>query len=534
MCWRYLRLLAVSFIVTACSVCSGLSSRGKDVSPKAFGLKKAHTGIERYYVLLRTHQAAVAKGVNVNYRGIKRIDIEIPKDFVQIPLTRVNDFRGCTINIKNTARKVWLFGTEQKDTPVRVEKIFIDSGSFETIPLLNKGKILLLVEDANPWVDNRRGYSYGHTRKDILLLENGVAQNAPVMPYDNVSSNPKCSFILANEKPLEIKNLTINRDPSCTFVTYLFYVSGYNDVRISGININTPQNTLSDDSAIRVFNSTNVSLTDVTIDGTYSQRDRSGYGISLGNIWNFKASRLYAKGNSGVFGSNNVNVALLEDCEINRFDIHCYGRDVTFRRVSFTDLHNQYSSVFGTILHEGCTFTDFVPISIETSYNAYVRFNARFIDCIFNAGEKKNYLIGAGYVNNKGNNRPELSQKCWPNVFINKLTINMGKGQDKFIVIKNVTEGRSQAKLGYISEIIVDGLTINAPDTPFRQLLISNNKLTSINDIECEINNVIVNNPSLDTKALTPAGNQSVSVIMNLPIKGKNIRMSSASQLKQE
>lgn len=44
----------------------------KDISPYDFGLSRAKTGIERYEVLLRTHKAAIAAGVNVDYTGIKK------------------------------------------------------------------------------------------------------------------------------------------------------------------------------------------------------------------------------------------------------------------------------------------------------------------------------------------------------------------------------------------------------------------------------------------------------------------------------
>jgi hypothetical protein len=88
-----------------------------------------------------------------------------------------------------------------------------------------------------------------------------------------------------------------------------------------------------------------------------------------------------------------INTALIEDSKINRFDIHCYGRDIAFKNVEFFDLYNQYSSVFGTISHDHCTFTNFVPVLNGGSYNAFVGHDIVFNDCVFNATEKKNCFI---------------------------------------------------------------------------------------------------------------------------------------------
>lgn len=172
-------LLAISI---SCSATNKLGNHKGNVSPFEFGLAKANNGIERYQVLLKTHKAAIAAGVNVDYTGIDTIEIEIPLKPERIPLTRYNDFKGCVFIVKNRAKNCWLFNIEEKGTPIVVDKKNIDSGNFLTIDSLKRGRFLLLIEDKNPWVLNRKGYSYGHQRRDILLIENGKAKNSVVMP----------------------------------------------------------------------------------------------------------------------------------------------------------------------------------------------------------------------------------------------------------------------------------------------------------------------------------------------------------------
>lgn len=421
--YRFLYLLCLVALLSSCCVSRTTRPHSKGYSPYNFGLAEAKTGEDRYDVLLKTHQAALAAGKDVDYTGIERIDIEIPNNFKTIPLTQVNDFKGCVFNVLNTSKKICLFAAKQVGTPIIVNKELIDKGSFRSIHELRKGKVLLLIEDENPWVHNRRGHDYGHQRQDILLLEKGRAENSVVMPYDNSESSPVCKFVRLSNKPLVIKNLTVSRDSASTFITNVVSVDGYNDVRFSDVTINTPESDMTGDSALRVINSTNVIFTDVKIDGTYSQLKRSGYGISLGNVWNFKAERLNGKGNWGIFGNNNVNTALIEDSEINRFDIHCYGRDVSFKNVKFFDLYNQFSSVFGSVNFDNCEFRDFTPVLIETSYNTYTEFDVNFNDCVFYTTKQKNYLVNTGSLSGDVNTRRELSEKHLPKVNVSNMKV---------------------------------------------------------------------------------------------------------------
>ena len=81
--------------------CASLRVGRNSISPYDYGLSDAKNGVERYNVLLKTHQYAVQHGIDVSYKGIRRIEIEIPKNAVRIPLTDNNDFSGCEFVITN-------------------------------------------------------------------------------------------------------------------------------------------------------------------------------------------------------------------------------------------------------------------------------------------------------------------------------------------------------------------------------------------------------------------------------------------------
>lgn len=483
-------LVATIIYAVACISCSTAyySGNKRDLSPLKFGLAKARNGLERYNVLYETHKAAVAAGVNVDYSGIKTVSIEIPEKAKRIPLTRYNDFKGCVFVVKNTTNKVWLFDYEEKGIPIELSGKSIDAGDFRRVSPLNSGRYLLVIEDKKPWVNNRKGYKYGHQRKDILLIENGKAVNTVVKPYGNMESSPKCTYIKQEREAFAFKNVTIRRDGASTFVTNIASITGVDDVRLTNVNIYTPQSSLTDDRALTINNCTNVSLDNVHIDGTYSQRDHSGYGFTLNNIWNLKVRRMYGKANWGVFGDNNINVATIEDSQINRFDIHCYGRDISFKNMEFFTLYNQFSSVYGTIRYDKCTFTSFVPVLNGGSYNAYVAHDIVMNDCVFNATEKKNYLIKMSGMGVEENERNELAKKALPNIRIKNLTVNLTRGADYLYLFNTNSGGKKVKGLDYISDIAIDGLVV-VPEKGrlFRGMVLSNVQLNTAKPVECTV-----------------------------------------------
>ena len=415
--------VSVLVLLTGCALSKVQGSYNNAISPVSLGLHKAKTGEERYDILLKAHQQANAKGVLVDYRGIGTIDITIPVGAKPIPLGQNNDFAGAVFNVTNKAKNHYLFTWVNKSESIDVTGRDIDRGVFLGYDKLRTGTILLSIEDKNPWVENRRGYAYGHQRKDILFIKNGRANNKPVMPYDNKQTVPVCKYYVINNPSITLSNLTLNRTPSCTAETFLCKIVGADNLCFKNIIVNTPSSDMAKDMAFYILDCTNVRFNDVTINGTYSQTDHSGYGISMNNVWNFKASNLKGEANWGVFGNNNINVATITDSEINRFDIHCYGRDITFKDVKFNKLYNQFSSVFGSIVFDRCSFDDFVPVLYEPSYDVQNAHEVVFRNCTFYATPKRNFLVALNTISTERKGRPELYEKCWPKVSVENLKV---------------------------------------------------------------------------------------------------------------
>ena len=530
--YRLLVVVAVTLISMSCSSARHAVDGRNAVSPLDYGLKDTKTGEERYYVLQRTHQAAERLGVGVSYAGIGEIQLTIPKDAKSIPITHYTDFAGVTFLVENNQKNISLFAVSTALKPVYITGRDIDNGDFSGYDDLKTGTKLLVVSDKTPWVEQRKGHEYGATRKEVMLLKKGKSESGPVASYCTASSKPTGQYCdVTDSKKIVFKNITFNRVARSTAKTYLVSLTNQYDIELSHITINTPDSPgMYGDRAIRIENCAKISLTDVTINGTYSRGSdgeygkKYGYGISLENVYDFTARNLYARANWGVFGNNNVHLVHLEDCDINRFDIHCYGKDIYCKNVEFFDLYNQYASVYGTIEYDRCTFTDFTPVLNGGSYNAYVGHDVVLNDCVFNVTPGKNYLLKMGNLNDAVNARPELAEKCLPNVRIRNLVVNMTEGAEDFYVFRSSSGGKKVTSIVGLSKITIDGLTIN-PDgnKPLKRLVLSNVEIETRVPVDCQMKNVTVNQPQ--TKTLFGSSRPDVSLKSNMTVKGGKVQM---------
>ena len=395
------------------------------VSPLQYGLKEAVTAIDRYWVLYRTHLAAKELGKDVSYCGIDSLEIEIPTDGKSIPLTHRTDFSNLKLNVKNNSKKIYLFELRGNSSKIHIDAKMVDSGDFSMVPQLNNGVRIVFLQDDNKWVDKRRGHNYGHIRKDILYVKNGRALNKPISTYNNNASKVSASYRVEDEKNIYFGNLKFYRKEENKQVVNLVFIDKQSNIMLRNIECYTPDDYLTDDHVFSVYNCVNVRFDNVKIQGTYSHIDHSGYGIAMNNVWNVSFKNLVGHGNWGIFGTSNVSFISLKKCDINRFDIHCYGKDIFFKDVIFRDLYNQFASTYGTVSFDKCKFIDFIPVGFGKSYNAYTSFDLYFRNCEFYSPVRNIcFLIKTtGIFDSEINKRPELSVKGWPNISIKGMKI---------------------------------------------------------------------------------------------------------------
>ncbi len=496
------------------------------VSLNDFGWRNAKSGAARAKVLYEAQTAAIKKGTVVDYSGITAIDLEITSDFKSIPLSGNDDFRGIIFNVKNNAKDVFLFTLLQKSKSINLPKKQLDGTSFLSVPELQKGEYLLIIEDKQPWVDNRIGYDYGHTRKDILLIKNGRGVNTVVAPYDNMESDPSCTYCPVIPGNRYIKNFVLNRVSGSQYKTRCVDIKGQGHILIESITIKTPKSNLTGDYAIRIQDCVDVVLKDIVIDGTYSSSSKYGYGININNTWKTRMENVKGHGEWGVMGNNNMSDTSLFNCEINRFDIHCYGRNVCLSNCTIDGGEKGWycggSSIFGVIQYDRCSFTNCVPISYGNSYKTAVGADVIFNDCIFKVTKKRHSVFSSSVLETASNPRRGLSQKDLPNIELNRMKIIVPTGVKEVFLYDVGNKLPTEKQIGYLKKIKIRDMEINTEngdsDVVFRVFSTPINTLNAL---------------SIDIQGLNAPG---VSINPEVSINNRNkvrIRGSSLKSVKE-
>ena len=394
-----------------------------------------------YDKLLQAHTKAIKGNKELDYAGIDTIRLTIPPSSVSIPLPAIIDFKHTVFIITNTQKNFTLFELYKDLTPLAISGNLNDINPNEIKDFEDK-RMLLVIKDENPWVKERKGYGSEHIRRDIIILENGIPLNNPIQPYNTVTSQPRYSYRKITEDSIRIKNLTILRTKESTHKTFFIKIENCYNIGLSNISVITPKSEIYGDAIITLNNCVKVELDNIYINNTYSIKDKYGYGIVMTNVSDSKFSNIYGFGEWGIFGTNNLNQVSIENSDINRFDIHCYGKDVYCKNTHFQNLYNQFSSFYGQLRYEDCLFSNFVPVFIENTYSAYTNFNVYFEDCMITVDKRRPYLMDMRHSKFSNSNiRPELCSLEWPNLTVNNINIESSTEVDNYYLYHTVSTG---------------------------------------------------------------------------------------------
>ena len=310
------------------------------------------------------------QGVEVDYTGIDTLELELPPSWTSIPLGPHTDFQGLVLYVTNHAHHGSLFALSQASTPLEMDKVVVDGLDYHAVPELARGDYLLVLNDRKPWTE-RRGFGYMQYRSDLIVVHDGQGLNSPVMPWNTDSTQLKASYCAIDTAQKVFRNITMHRMKGCTFRTTLISVSGQYNVLIEHARVTTPKSKMIADGIFSISNSARVTLDGVEVEGTYSGKGRPdvyGYAFSCNNLYDSHFHNIVAWGNWGVFGTNNLNRTHLSNCHVDRFDIHCYGRDVLLENCTLEGRQTLLTSFYGK-----CAFapaTTPTPLSTSKSTTA--------------------------------------------------------------------------------------------------------------------------------------------------------------------
>ena len=431
------------------------------ISPLDYGLREATTGIERYQALYKAHSEAISRGTTVTYEGITSLEIELPTDFKCIPVGRYTDFGGVVFYVTNRSRHDALFVMNDWGTSVDLPKEMVDGRDFRSISALADGYKMLILNDKHPWTE-RQGYGYRVYRKDILLLHNGRSESGTIAPWTTEATELSASYINIDTAQKVFKGLTLLRSKESTFRTYCLTMNGQYNVLVEDVLVSTPRSRMIDDRVFGVYDCMRITFRDVRVAGTYSGYGRwrdYGYAFSMSNVRDAKFELVSADGNWGVFGTNNLANTTLISCDINRFDIHCYGRDALLERCTLQQRQTQFSSMYGTVTFDSCRFVDCIPVRIRSSYNAYTPFDIKMKDCTFELTPRHHSLVNVMLLDTAENSRPELNPKCWPNLFVTNMKVIAPRNVRTLNLFEPTgTLSELDKPVGYLNKVKVNGL----------------------------------------------------------------------------
>lgn len=462
-----LKTPVIKTIVLLMLICAQNPIIMAQISPFDYGLREATSDTDRYWALYQAHADALARGLEVSYEGIDTLAIELPTDFKSIPLGPHTDFGGLVLYVTNHARHGSLFSMTHQQKDFTIAKHRIESGDFRMVPELSTGDKLLALSDKNPWTE-RIGYGYKVFRQDLIWVHDGKGMNTPIAPWNTDSTQLSASYYDVDTSQKVFRNLTLHRRESSTFRTECLHLKGQFNVLVENVHVTTPKSRMIADGVFNVSSSARITFRDVTVDGTYSGYGRwrdYGYAFALNNLWDTRFEHVTADGNWGVFGTNYLSNTTLIDCDINRFDIHCYGRDALLKNCTLRQRQTQFSSMYGTVTFDSCRFVDCIPVRIRSSYNAYTPFDIEMRDCTFELTRRHHSLVNVMLLDTAANSRPELSRKCWPNLSVTNMTVIV-PGTVRTLDLYEPTGTLSELKkpVDYLNRVIVSGLKLLRPN----------------------------------------------------------------------
>lgn len=410
------------------------------------------------------HQAAIGSGEALIYPSNQDITLNIDSTclgMLPLPLPENTNFNGCTFKVTNTAYQnspLFLFatGNDQDLHEITIDKSNLHLNAYinsQTEPVNSTPK-LIIVEDINKWtVRNLNNTPIDFFRQDLLFLAGNIIQNNPISPYNNNSSNPFCRNIEVTLNQKTFRNIIFIREDAgangkvinLARIRYQYnYLIENVSVFTKGFSDDSTLNqcNLINDQCFLIEHSAKVKMSNIFIKNTYSKQDQWGYAFELNNVWDCSFEKLQVTSIRGAFNVTCTNKMYYRDCTLNRVDVHCYGRDITCENCVFRNtacdfhVYNRFSSFYGTLRYIHCVFDNFLPVRIDSDYNAFTPFDVEIRHCVQkvsgNSVNSFNCICHIPILISDTNYRTELANKCLPNLRIDDLQIEIPNSVNTF------------------------------------------------------------------------------------------------------
>ena len=294
----------------------------------------------------------------------------------------INDFGDCTFHMLNT--------TAVEDYLLKYQGELLD---FPTTPssvadciastVFKDAAGCIVLEDGTP-MTNRSG-NYDVYRADIIYVQNNVAFNRPILPYDGDNqTSMSAKYFLADYNGICIKNMNVLREADSTSVYDLMHIQNAYNVSVENVFVYTEEteSSLQYDKCTTFTNIYNLSIRDFTLNGGYSDGDVYAYGFILHNTANVSYDNIQCYNRWSPSAGNNVNNLVAKNCTMQRCDVHFYSKDFLFVNCTFLGVGISAGGHFGYIKADSCKFLGDYCVYSDGSYNTTAKYEITLENCV--------------------------------------------------------------------------------------------------------------------------------------------------------
>lgn len=466
-----------------------------NLSPIMFGLNSTNdkdSNVYNYKSIFYTYKNANKLECNVKWEDVNKVEMEIPNGFPYITLTQNNDFCNTSFIVTNKSHKECIFKLEKSNDFVQIDidKTTLGGSDYSQYTYFDNGTYLLSIYDQNIWTHRTDSADDSDFyRKDLIVIKDNTALNLPCFTYNTESSLPYCKYRKISENRFTFKNINITCK-DCQYVTNILVISGILDIDIDNVKIEIADNNqdLSHGVLFSFLDCANLNISNTSVYGTYDNYGFA-YGFHLQNCTNINIDNLTTiNKNWGVFGTQCLNNVKVSNSNINRFDIHCYGKDITINNCSFKHKYNSISGIFGNVVYNNCQFEYQVPLVYDNSYHVFSPFNLILNNCTFVLNNKDFCVFSMSSSDVTIYDRDEIKEFCLPNICINNLYIKKYDYYDKEgRVVLYKTGYNKDIVAKYISNVKIDGVTTDGHDY---KIFISNDKINCDKPVCSDLNRI--------------------------------------------
>lgn len=446
------------------------------------GMIKAHAYCNTKKVLLKNNSGTIFK------HGTDVIHVKYDMDLSGSTILVTNDNCYSMYLILNDDEKLYTYTT-------KINKSYLKQGTCH-FPMEDNSlpsNCVLHIIDNNAWsTRNDAGNIYEDFRKELMFHNVfGICSGDLTFGFDDENTDLKVSYSYYNPKRLTIVGCKVRLETTPNVTIGTFNCKRHN-THIKDIFIDPKPNSIGNDnhfknSVIKFEDCYNVEVSNISginIAGKEATKQGSGYSIRFVNCYKATIRDCNINGLWGATAMNNVKDVYIENCILNRVDVHNYFSNLFIQGTTIYDWGVNIGCGTGILSFNNCKFVNLTRpnvggqtlINLNNTYGQLFTgtISMRDIELITEGLDVA--IVKLNYVDSTGDSRCLVKM---PNVIVDNL------------VGKNISDKKCKLYMYRLSGVsdfsslsnkIVKADTISYNNVSFMNLNLERQEIEFIND----------------------------------------------------